>query len=125
MFFVSFTGAFFSLFLILLISFYKQVLLSSLFFLDPYMYSFRTRRMWFWIKDWQSVSRKPKMAAYGVSGRRVILSFNFNSIFFQSHCVIVQSQNCDIFTKRITEGARCCCRKSKDQKLFIQIKNIV
>ena len=57
------------------------------------MYSFRTRRMWFWIKDWQSVSRKPKMAAYGVSGRRVILSFNFNSVFFPKslcYCTIAE-----------------------------------
>ena len=38
-----------------------------------------------------SFTRKPKMAACGVSGRR-ILSFNFNCNFFQRHCVTVQSQ---------------------------------
>ena len=37
-------------------------------------------------------SRKPNMAACSVSGRRVILSFNFIGNSFQRHCVIVQSQ---------------------------------
>ena len=32
------------------------------------------------------------MAVCGVSGRSVILSFNFNSIFFKRHSVIVQLQ---------------------------------
>ena len=32
------------------------------------------------------------MAAGGVSVRRVILPFDFKCIFFQRHCVIVQSQ---------------------------------
>ena len=44
---------------------------------------------------------KLKMAACGVTGRRVILSFNFSYIFFQRHCVIVQSQKrCVIFSPR-------------------------
>ena len=41
------------------------------------------------------------MAACGVSGRRVISSFNFNCNFFQRHCVIVQSQKrCVIFSPK-------------------------
>ena len=41
------------------------------------------------------------MAACGVSGRRVILSFNFSYNFFQRHCVIVQSQRrCVIFSPK-------------------------
>ena len=41
------------------------------------------------------------MAACGVSGRRVILSFNFSYNFFQRHCVIVQSQKrCVIFSPK-------------------------
>ena len=36
-----------------------------------------------------------------VSGRRVILSFNFRYNFFQRHCVIVQSQKiCVIFSPK-------------------------
>ena len=58
--------------------------------------------MWFWIKQlWRSASRKPKMAVCGVSGRRAILSFNFSCIFFQRHCVILQSQKrCVIFAPK-------------------------
>ena len=41
------------------------------------------------------------MAACGVSGRRVKSSFNFNSNFFQRHCVIAQSQKrCVIFSPK-------------------------
>ena len=41
------------------------------------------------------------MAACGVSGRRVVLSFNFSYNFFQRHCVIVQSQKrCVIFSPK-------------------------
>ena len=44
---------------------------------------------------------KLKMAVCGVSGRRVILSFNFSYIFFRRHCVIVQSQKkCVIFSPK-------------------------
>ena len=66
------------------------------------MYSFEIRRKWFWIQqDWQSALRKPEMAAYGVSGRKVILSFNFSCNFFQTHCVTVQSQKgCMIFSPK-------------------------
>ena len=32
------------------------------------------------------------MAACGVRGRRVTLSFNFNRNLFQRHCVLVQPQ---------------------------------
>ena len=99
MLFFSFTNAiFFSMFLILLISFYKQVLLRNLFFLDLHLHSFEIRRIKL---DWQSASRKPKMAASGVSGRRVITSFSFNCKFFQKCCVIVQSQKrCVIFSPK-------------------------
>ena len=51
--------------------------------------------------SWQSASRKPKLMTCGVSGRRVILSLNFNSNFFQS--TITETMN-DIFTKRIAKG---------------------
>ena len=41
------------------------------------------------------------MAGGGVSGRIVILSFNFNCNFFQRHCVMVQSQKrCVIFSTK-------------------------
>ena len=41
------------------------------------------------------------MAACGVSGRTVVLSFNFSNNFFQRHCVIVQSQKrCVIFSPK-------------------------
>ena len=81
------------LFWILPISFNRQVLPRNLLFVDLYMYSFEMRRMWFRIKwDWQPASRKPNLAACGVSGRSVILSFNFNCNFFKRHSVIVQLQ---------------------------------
>ena len=41
------------------------------------------------------------MAACGVSGRRIILSFNLGCNFFQIHCVIVQPQRrCVIFSPK-------------------------
>ena len=41
------------------------------------------------------------MAACGVSGRTVVLSFNFSNNFFLRHCVIVQSQKrCVIFSPK-------------------------
>ena len=66
------------------------------------MYSFKMTRMWFWIKqDWQSASRKQKTEVYGVSERRVTLSFNFSCNFFQRHCVIVQPwKRCVIFSPK-------------------------
>ena len=60
------------------------------------------RRMWFWIKlNWQSASRKLKMAVCRVNGKIIILSFNFSRNFFQRHCVVVQSQErCAIFSPK-------------------------
>ena len=66
------------------------------------------------------------MAACGVSGRRVISSFNFNCNFFQRHCVIVQSQKrCVIFSPKELQKEQDDVVESSKTKFYIQIKNIV
>ena len=59
------------------------------------------------------------MASCGVSGRRVILSFNFSYNFFQRHCVIVQSQRrCVIFSPKELQKEQNDVVESPNTKRF-------
>ena len=64
------------------------------------------------------------MAAFGVSGRRVMSSFNFDCNFFQRHCVILQSQKrCVTFSLKELQNEQddAVESPSKGKKFFIQI----
>ena len=62
------------------------------------------------------------MAACGVSGKRVILSFNFSCNFFQRRCVIVQSQKrCVMFSpKELQKEQNVAVESPKTKKFFFQ-----
>ena len=71
------------------------------------------------------------MAAWGVTERRVISSFNFNCNFFPKtlcYCTITEKM-CDIFTKRIEEGARKKEKKrisaKKELPIFFLLQSFV
>ena len=62
------------------------------------------------------------MAACGVSGRRVILSFNFICNFFQTHLDFVQSQKrCAIFSPKELQKKQNDAAESPKTKSFSSI----
>ena len=63
------------------------------------------------------------MAACGVSGRRVILSFNLSFNFFHRHCVIVQSQKrCVIFSPTELQKEQNDVVESPNTKKYLILK---
>ena len=103
-FFFSFADAiFFSMFLILLISLNKQVLLRNLFFLDLYMYSFEWEECGFGLskignrlqgnRRWQPVALVEEE----------LYHLSISTVIFSKVIVLLYSHRkvCDIFTKRI------------------------
>ena len=63
------------------------------------------------------------MAACGISGRRVILSFNLSFNFFQRHCVIAQSQKrCVIFSPKELQKEQNDVVESPNTKKYLILK---